>query len=722
MKNVEVKFYQSENRPAARYFSDTTVYEECLQDGRLIGLYWSSGSNVQRTEWFSNSKPGKFVSGQAGPAYKKPNPMRLPLNTFELEIDGQGFHNQWEWVSASTRAGAVAGTEEAVVTLRHKVRPVELNVVTRLDGTPVIARYLEITNSGETPAALSHVAPISGLLWHNEYRLDLPNQKSIKHHYTLGYYKTERWGDEGDFTWQPITNEIFRVERNNGCPYGAPFYIVRNEVTGEQFYIALAWSGNFYAEFEFHKLDKILTFSMGPAGNKPLRMIAPGETVTSPEVHIAPLYNSAVDAIARWHAHLRTSVIPRRPSDKKMYIVSGATVEKPGDWLLRRIDKAVETGAEVFMVDAGWYGAVHDEHWHHYRGDWYGGPFLPGGNLRYVSDYVHEKGMLFGLWVESETMGDLSQLLKDHPDWVLNSDGKTASMFGGEGELLDLSNPEAAKYVEESLINCIKEYNVDVIKLDYNMRLPEGGQNLRDGFAEGCEWRHFEVIYKTFDRVLKEHPNVALENCAGGGGRNDLGMMSRFHYCCESDWSLLPYGIRAINGLTLFLPPEAVAQYHEHTPDTHQTSDLDTHFRGTLFALPIGVKHAEQNTVYYEKTNKYIGLLKGFCRTVMADSPVAYHHTPYIGVTGPADWCVLEYGKPDRTRGYAGVFKLDGNGDDKPYILRLRGADPDKSYRVTLDNQNLSYTESGRKLMNEGIAVFLENTGTSELVLYDLAE
>ena len=54
----------------------------------------------------------------------------------------------------SRRPGKRPGTTEAVVELKHQVRPVTVKVVTRLDGSPVLARYLEITNTGRKPAAL----------------------------------------------------------------------------------------------------------------------------------------------------------------------------------------------------------------------------------------------------------------------------------------------------------------------------------------------------------------------------------------------------------------------------------------------------------------------------------------------------------------------------------------------------------------------------------------
>ena len=156
--NTEIAFYRSANRDAARYVSGTTVREEAMQHGRLIGLYWSASGQVQR-ENITEKLPGL-------------DPHARPLHVFELEIDGQSLHNRWDWVGASERPGERPGTVEAVVELRHQVRPVTVYVVTRLDGSAVLTRWLEITNTGPAPAALSHVSPWSGLLWNTDPKLN----------------------------------------------------------------------------------------------------------------------------------------------------------------------------------------------------------------------------------------------------------------------------------------------------------------------------------------------------------------------------------------------------------------------------------------------------------------------------------------------------------------------------------------------------------------------
>ncbi len=711
-RNTELSFYQSGGRPAARYVSGSTVYEEVFENGRWVDLYWSAAGQVQR-ENLIVKLPGL-------------NPSRYPLEGFQLEMDGQLLHNRWEHVGSSRRPGLRAGTEEAVVELRHAVRPVNLKIVTRVDGSPVLVRYLEITNTGTAPAALSRVASWSGRLWSNADRpIDSlkmsinPSFPKGKPQYRVGFLAGDRWGEEGDFTWHDIIDDSFSVRRFfTGRAYGSPYAIVENLVTGQRFFLALAWSGNFCIDFDICE-GKHLYASVSPMAPAPLRMVSPGETVTSPEVHLAPTHGSMDAAVSAWHQHVRTSVVPARPLGKEMYTIAGRVVEEPGDWILKEVDIAAEMGAEAFMVDAGWYGAKFDGWWEQ-RGDWNEGSWLPGG-LKGIREHCHKKGLLFGLWNEIEAISQKSELKAKHPDWVLKTDN------GREiADTLDLANPEVARFVEDTVLRLVKEHQLDFYKLDYNVDVRKGGQTERDGFLESEFWRHHEVIHRTYDRVRKECPNVCFENCASGGGRNDIGMLARFHYLCESDWSVHPIAIRALNALSLFIPPEALCYYHNHANwcsvrQAHFTADMDTHLRVTLFAVPIyvgfGAQDADRSTEFYQKTKRYLELHKGFCRPVLAGHPVVYHHTPDIGVLKPAEWCVLEYATQDHTRGYAGVFRLGvGAGE---YRLRLRGVDLGANYQVTLDNGAQTFTLSGRDLSLIGLPIALDSALTSELVMYE---
>jgi hypothetical protein len=173
--------------------------------------------------------------------------------------------------------------------------------------------------------------------------------------------------------------------------------------------------------------------------------------------------------------------------------------------------------------------------------------------------------------------------------------------------------------------------------------------------------------------------------------------------------------------MTLFLPPEAIVYYHNHIQAAHQLADVETHLRVTLFALPIyvgfGAQNADRNSIYFEKTREYIALAKGFCRPVLEGGAAVYHHTPYIGMANPADFCALEYGAKDKSRGYCGIFKLDSG--QAIYNLRLKGVDLGKNYEVTFKNSGAKVKLCGFEIANTGLNIELESINTSELILYE---
>jgi len=51
---------------------------------------------------------------------------------------------------------------------------------------------------------------------------------------------------------------------------------------------------------------------------------------------------------------------------------------------------------------------------------------------------------------------------------------------------------------------------------------------------------------------------VIFENCAGGGGRTDIGMVKRFGHTDVTDWQIAPRSFTITNGMTMALPPEYV--------------------------------------------------------------------------------------------------------------------------------------------------------------------
>ncbi len=183
-----------------------------------------------------------------------------------------------------------------------------------------------------------------------------------------------------------------------------------------------------------------------------------------------------------------------------MYTVAGRVVEEPGDWILREIDIAAEMGVEAFMVDAGWYGGKFAG-WPEQRGDWARATGCPAAWPASASTPT-SKGLLFGLWHEAEAVSDKSQLYTEHPDWMLQTDDDRAC-----AETLDLANPEAARFFEDTVLRIMREVPTGFLQARLQrLRRARAARTVRDGYAESEFWRHHEVLYRTYDRVLQRDP------------------------------------------------------------------------------------------------------------------------------------------------------------------------------------------------------------------------
>lgn len=63
-------------------------------------------------------------------------------------------------------------------------------------------------------------------------------------------------------------------------------------------------------------------------------------------------------------------------------------------------------------------------------------------------------------------------------------------------------------------------------------------------------FRHVQGYLGMYSRLRKRFPNVIFENCAGGGGRCDAGMIANFNHTWVSDNQVAPRSLLITNGMT----------------------------------------------------------------------------------------------------------------------------------------------------------------------------
>lgn len=116
---------------------------------------------------------------------------------------------------------------------------------------------------------------------------------------------------------------------------------------------------------------------------------------------------------------------------------------------------------DLFQIDDGWQAAVGD--WLTVREDRF-----PSG-LKAFTDEIHLRGYKAGLWLAPFGAQESSELVKNHPDWLLKPGGKpwAAGVNWGPFYALDIDKPEVVAYLEKVFRTVFDEWGFDLVKLDF---------------------------------------------------------------------------------------------------------------------------------------------------------------------------------------------------------------------------------------------------------------
>ncbi|MEU1510787.1 glycoside hydrolase family 36 protein [Streptomyces sp. NPDC005811] len=188
------------------------------------------------------------------------------------------------------------------------------------------------------------------------------------------------------------------------------------------------------------------------------------------------------------------------------------------DKLLPLVAAAASAGAEVFVVDAGWYDDD-AQGWWDAVGAWEpSGRRFPGG-IREVLDAVVRHGMTPGLWLEPEVVGVRSPLARTLPPEAFFRRGGVRVTEHGRHHL-DLRHPAARAHLDRVVDRIVGDWGVGYLKLDYNVNIGAGTENGTESAGAGLLGHH-RAHLDWLGSLLDRYPGLVLENCASGGLRMD---------------------------------------------------------------------------------------------------------------------------------------------------------------------------------------------------------
>ena len=238
--------------------------------------------------------------------------------------------------------------------------------------------------------------------------------------------------------------------------------------------------------------------------------------------------------------------------------------------ILHIAKKAKEVGAELFVLDDGWFGKRNDD----YRGlgDWDANlEKLPQG-IAGLSKKVEALGLKFGLWFEVEMVNMDSDLYRTHPDWMIATPGRFPS-HARHQHVLDYSRKEVVDYIYGKMAKILRESSISYIKWDMNRPLTDVFSKSLAPDQQGEVFHRYVLgLYHLYDRLTTAFPSILFESCASGGGRFDPGLLYYAPQTWTSDDTDAVERLKIQYGTSLVYPLSMGA--HVSIVPNHQTNRI----------------------------------------------------------------------------------------------------------------------------------------------------
>lgn len=420
----------------------------------------------------------------------------------------------------------VPGSAELVLEFRDRLYPLRVALHYRVrEDTDVIERWTVLRNDGHEHLKLPRadsaawtLPPLAG------YRLS---------------HVTGQWSAESQLRRDPLPfGETVLTSRRGITSHHANPWVMLDSGTatedhGPVWSAVLAWSGSW--RLTAQRTPDGRTGVTGGVGHDGTCVpLAPGEEFTTPV--FAGLYSDGgFGAASRaWHAYTRAHVLPHAtepaPVLYNSWEATGFDVDEAGQKALA--ERAALLGVELYVVDDGWFGARRSDRAG--LGDWSPAPDRFPDGLGPLARAVHALGMRFGIWVEPEMVNPDSDLYRTHPDWVLHVPGRERTEMRNQ-LVLNFARRDVADWAHRWLTRLVADHGVDFLKWDMNRAFGEAGWPEESDGNDRLWTRYVTNLYDVVDRLRADHPHLRIETCSGGGGRVDLGILSRTDQAWVSD-------------------------------------------------------------------------------------------------------------------------------------------------------------------------------------------
>ena len=542
-------------------------------------------------------------------------------------------------------------------------------------------------------------------------------------------YLTGRWADETQLTRQPINPGKFILEsrRGNTSHQLNPWFAIdgggeADEEHGRVWFGALGWSGNWKLVVEDTPPAHQVRVTGGYNDFDFSWPLKPGESIETPPYYGGYSGEGFGEASRLMHRFERNEILPDhthphvRPVLYNSWEATTFNVNEEGQKTLA--DKAAKLGAELFVVDDGWFGQRNNDHAG--LGDWTVNPQKFPNGLGPLISYVNSVGMKFGLWFEPEMVNPNSDLYRAHSDWVMNFPGRPRSEARNQ-LILNMARDDVKEYVFGALDKVLSENNIAYIKWDMNRHFGEPGWPEVPVAEQKEIWvKYVRNIYEIMDRLRAKHPGLEIESCSGGGGRVDLGILERTDVVWTSDNTEAFDRLRIQEGFGFAYTAKIMSAWVTDVPNLNgRSTPLKFRFLVAMEgALGIGANLNHWSEEDFSLATKMVAYYKSIRDTVQ-EGDLYRLFSPREG-----NLTANEYLSADGRQAVLFAFLHSQQFLRPAPTILLRGLDEGARYRVKSIDDKLvekSETMTGSYLMHHGIDFNLRGDFDSTSIVLEKA-
>ncbi len=573
---------------------------------------------------------------------------------------------------------------------------------TLFSSRPVLTRTARFINDGHAEVFLDQAMSAC---------LDLPDSK-----YEWWQF-SGAWGRERHLKNRTLEQGITSIGsiRGNSSAQQNPFVILArpgtDDLQGEAIGCAFVYSGNFLIQAEVDTFDTTrLLVGIHPQGFR--WKLPPGSSFQTPEVVLAYTADGLNDLSATLHSLFRERLMRGQWRDRPRPIVTNnweATYfDFTEDTLIDIARTAQGVGAELFVLDDGWFGARRGERAG--LGDWTPNTDLLPDGIAGLSKKVTDLGIDFGLWVEPEMVNEDSNLFRTHPDWVIQTPNRRRSV-GRFQLVLDYSRAEVVDHVFTQLSDVFSTAKMSYVKWDMNRSLTEVFSSALPTDQQGeVAHRHMLGVYALLERLTTAFPHILFESCASGGARFDAGMLFYAPQAWASDDSDAVERLKIQWGSSFAYPIVSHGAHVSITPNHQVNRVTPLHTRANVAFFGAFGYELDLNKLSDEEITEVKAQV-----AFMKEHRELIQFGTFYRLRSPFDsnvtcWMVVNKQKTKAIVGWYRVLNTVNAPFDR---VRLVGLDPTKRYRITgnelVDGRDV--IRSGSELHNIGLITSDRNSG-----------